>query len=69
MTLQNALITQWAININRSPYFGVALKVPEIDVPNRVFRMGKATILRQGNAVTRIGFGTKAHIVLAASDI
>lgn len=44
------------------------MPVPELDVPNRVFRAGKAELVRAGRDVTIIANGTTVHLAAAASD-
>ena len=45
------------------------MPVPALDVPNRVFRMGQAEVIRQGTDVTLIACGTTVHIAAAAADL
>ena len=42
--------------------------VPDLDVPNRVVRAGKAELMRQGHDVTIIACGTTVHQAAAAAD-
>ena len=45
------------------------MPVPALDVPNRVFRMGQAEVIRQGTDVTLIACGTTVHLAAAAADL
>ncbi len=44
------------------------MPVPDLALPNRVFRVGVAELVRQGSDVTIIACGTTVHIAAAASD-
>ena len=45
------------------------MPVPALDVPNRVFRMGQAEVIRPGTDVTLIACGTTVHLAAAAADL
>ena len=44
------------------------MPVPDLDIPNRVFRPGKAEVVREGDAVTLIACGTTVHLAAQAAD-
>ncbi len=44
------------------------MPVPDLDVANRVFRMGQAEVVREGHDVTIIGIGTAVHRAVAAAE-
>jgi transketolase len=45
------------------------MPVPALDVPSRVFRPGKAEVVRKGGDVALIACGTTVHLALAAADL
>ncbi len=49
------------IRISRMP-------VPALDIPNRVFQVGKAEVAREGSDVAIIACGTTVHLALGAAD-
>ncbi len=49
------------IRISRMP-------VPELELPNRVFRAGKAELVREGQDLAIIACGTTVHLALAAAQ-
>lgn len=50
------------IRVSRMP-------VPALDIPDRVFRIGKAEVVSEGSDVTIIACGTTVHLALGAADI
>lgn len=44
------------------------MPVPDLDVPDRVFRVGKAEVVRRGDDLAIIANGTTVHLAAAASD-
>ncbi|MGQ0563522.1 MAG: transketolase family protein [Gemmobacter sp.] len=44
------------------------MPVPDLDIPNRRFRPGKAELVRQGTDLTIIACGTTVHLAVAAAD-
>lgn len=44
------------------------MPVPDLDIPNREFRAGRAERVREGNDVAIIACGTTVHLAAAASD-
>lgn len=49
------------IRISRMP-------VPALDIPDRVFQVGKAEVAREGSDVAIIACGTTVHLALGAAD-
>ena len=49
------------IRVSRMP-------VPELSVPNREFRPGKAELVREGSDLTIIACGTTVHLAVAAAE-
>lgn len=45
------------------------MPVPDLDVPNREFRVGKAELVRDGGDVTVIANGTTVHLAAAAAEL
>lgn len=45
------------------------MPVPELHVADRVFRMGKAEGVRDGNDVTIVACGTTVHLAVGAADL
>jgi transketolase len=45
------------------------MPVPDLDIPNRTFRPGKAETVRQGDDLSIIACGTTVHLAAAASDL
>jgi transketolase len=45
------------------------MPVPDLDVPNRVFRPGKAELVRDGDDLAIVAIGTTVHLAAAASDL
>jgi transketolase len=43
--------------------------VPDLDVPGRQFRVGRAEVLRQGDDLTIIALGTAVHLAVAAAGV
>lgn len=50
------------VRVSRTP-------VPDLDVPNRSFRAGKAELVREGGDATVIANGTTVHLAAAAADL
>ncbi|MDS9469477.1 transketolase C-terminal domain-containing protein [Paracoccus sp. MBLB3053] len=67
---ETAEAVKWAADHEGPVYLRLSrMPVPDLAVENRVFRPGKAEILRAGGDVTLIANGTIAHIALAAADL
>lgn len=66
---ETAEAVKWAAQHEGPVYLRLSrMPVPDLDIPNRVFRAGKAEVVRQGDAVTIIACGTTVHLAAAASD-
>ncbi|MTH76913.1 transketolase family protein [Paracoccus aestuariivivens] len=67
---ETAEAVKWAAEHEGPVYLRLSrMPVPDLAVENRVFRPGKAEVLRAGNDVTLIANGTISHIALAAADL
>lgn len=61
---------KWAAAHDGPVYLRLSrMPVPTLDVPNRVFRMGRAERVRAGGDVTLIACGTTVHLAVAAAAI
>jgi transketolase len=60
---------KWAAAHNGPVYLRLSrMPVPDLQVANRVFRPGKAEIVRQGDDLAIIACGTTVHLAVAAAD-
>jgi transketolase len=67
---ETAEAVKWAAAHQGPVYLRLSrMPVPALDVPNRVFRPGKAEVVRKGGAVALIACGTTVHLALAAADL
>lgn len=67
---ETAEAVKWAAAHDGPVYLRLSrMPVPALDVPNRVFRAGKAEVLREGGDVTLIGCGTTVHLAVVAADL
>lgn len=65
---ETAEAVKWAASFEGPVYIRLSrMPVPLLDVPNRVFRPGKAEVVRQGHDVAILACGTTVH--LAAADL
>jgi transketolase len=65
---ETAEAVKWAAQHDGPVYLRLSrMPVPALDVPNRVFRVGKAEVVRGGNDVTLIACGTTVHLAVAAA--
>ena len=66
---ETAEAVNWAARHDGPVYLRLSrMPVPDLDVPDRVFRPGKAETVRQGSDVTIIACGTTVHLAAAAAD-
>jgi len=66
---ETAEAVKWAAAHKGPVYLRLSrMPVPDLDINDRVFRPGKAEIVRDGSDVTLIGCGTTVHIALKAAD-
>jgi transketolase len=67
---ETAEAVKWAAAHQGPVYLRLSrMPVPALDVPNRVFRPGKAEVVRKGGDVALIACGTTVHLALAAADL
>ncbi len=67
---ETAEAVKWAAAHHGPVYLRLSrMPVPALDVPNRVFRPGKAEVVRHGGDVALIACGTTVHLALAAADL
>lgn len=60
----------WAASHEGPVYLRLSrMPVPDLNVPNRVFRAGKAEVIREGSDVTLIACGTTVHLAAAAAGL
>lgn len=66
---ETAEAVKWAAAHDGPVYLRLSrMPVPDLDIPNRQFRPGKAETVRQGHDLTIIACGTTVHLAAAASD-
>ena len=66
---ETAEAVKWAAAHDGPVYIRISrMPVPELSVPNRVFRMGQAETLREGADLTIIACGTTSHLAVAAAE-
>lgn len=66
---ETAEAVKWAAAHEGPVYLRLSrMPVPDLDIPNRVFRPGHAETVRQGEDLTIIACGTTVHLAAAASD-
>lgn len=67
---ETAEAVKWAATHDGPVYLRLSrMPVPALDVPNRVFRAGKAELVREGHDVALIACGTTVHLAVAAADL
>ncbi|MBN8629413.1 MAG: transketolase family protein [Rhodobacterales bacterium] len=66
---ETAEAVKWAAGHEGPVYLRLSrMPVPDLNIPNRVFRPGKAEVVRQGSDVTLIACGTTVHLAVGAAD-
>lgn len=61
---------KWAAAHDGPVYIRLSrMPVPELSVPNRVFRPGKAELLRDGSDLAILACGTTVHLAAAAAEV
>ncbi len=66
---ETAEAVKWAAAHEGPVYLRLSrMPVPDLDIPNRVFRPGKAEVVRHGNDLTIIACGTTVHLAAGAAD-
>ncbi len=67
---ETAEAVKWAAAHDGPVYLRLSrMPVPDLDLPNRVFRAGKAELVRHGDHVTIIACGTTVHLAAASADL
>ncbi len=67
---ETAEAVKWAAAHDGPVYLRLSrMPVPALGVPNRVFRAGRAEVLRDGDDVTLIACGTTVHLAVAAAEL
>jgi transketolase len=67
---ETAEAVKWAAAHEGPVYLRLSrMPVPDLEVVDRVFRPGKAEVVRQGGDVTIIANGTVVHLAAAAADL
>lgn len=66
---ETAEAVKWAAAHEGPVYLRLSrMPVPDLDVKDRVFRTGKAELVRDGSDVTLIGCGTTVHVAVQAAE-
>lgn len=66
---ETAEAVKWAAAHEGPVYLRLSrMPVPDLDIPNRRFRPGKAEVVREGHDLTIIASGTTVHLAAAAAD-
>ena len=66
---ETAEAVKWAAAHEGPVYLRLSrMPVPDLGIPNRVFRPGRAEVVRKGGDLTIIACGTTVHLAAAASD-
>ncbi len=66
---ETAEAVKWAARHEGPVYLRLSrMPVPDLDIPNRAFRPGRAEIVRQGTDITLIACGTTVHLAAQAAD-
>ena len=66
---ETAEAVKWAAAHEGPVYLRLSrMPVPDLDIKNRVFRPGKAELVRDGSDVTLIGCGTTVHLARQAAE-
>jgi transketolase len=66
---ETAQAVRWAAAHEGPVYLRLSrMPVPDLDIPGRVFRPGKAEVVRNGADVTVIACGTTVHLAAEAAD-
>lgn len=66
---ETAEAVKWAAAHEGPVYLRLSrMPVPDLDIENRVFRAGRAEVVRQGSDLTIIACGTTVHLAAKASD-
>lgn len=67
---ETAEAVKWAAAHEGPVYLRLSrMAVPDLDIPNRVFRPGKAEVVRAGGDVAILACGTTVHLAAGAADL
>ncbi len=67
---ETAAAVTWAASHEGPVYIRLSrMPVPMLDIPNRVFRVGRAELVRQGGDVAILACGTTVHLAAGAADL
>lgn len=67
---ETAAAVAWAAAHDGPVYIRLSrMPVPMLDMPNRVFRAGKAEVVRQGGDVAIVACGTTVHLAAGAAEL
>lgn len=67
---ETAEAVKWAAAHDGPVYLRLSrMPVPDLDVPNREFRAGRAEVVRKGGDLAIIACGTTVHLAVAAADV
>ena len=67
---ETAAAVTWAASHEGPVYIRLSrMPVPMLDVPNRVFRVGRAELVRHGGDVAILACGTTVHLAAGAADL
>jgi transketolase len=67
---ETAEAVKWAAAHEGPVYLRLSrMPVPDLDVPNRVFQMGRAEVLCEGDDLAIVANGTTVHLAVAAADL
>lgn len=67
---ETAEAVKWAARHEGPVYIRLSrMPVPNLDVPDRVFRPGKAELVREGHDVAILACGTTVHLAVSAADL
>ena len=66
---ETAEAVKWVATHDGPVYLRLSrMPVPDLDVPNREFHMGRAEVVRRGSDLAIIACGTTVHLAVAAAD-
>lgn len=69
-SIETAAAVEWAANYNGPVFLRLSrVGVPDLLPENHTFELGKANLLRDGDALTLIANGTLTHRMMKAADI
>jgi transketolase len=67
---ETAAAVTWAASHEGPVYIRLSrMPVPALDIPGRVFRPGRAELVRQGDDVAILACGTTVHLAVGAADL